>query len=496
MKKLISPIYCSFLLAFFLSATALSAQTLYTPQQLQEEFLLIKKAYTSLHPGLYRYMTEAEAEAAFLKLKARLQQPRTRSELYKIYSEFLAGFRCGHTYCNFWNQPEEVKKEVFFQSDKLPFTFRLVDQRMIVLENVSGVNLLDRGAEITHIDGVAVPVVIDSLVKYVKGDGFKNHKRISDLQVFGTEEYAWFDIFYPLIFTPEDSVQLDGQNILSGEKFQVKIALTSAEARGKALQTIYGKKQLRADDLWKFEISDKSTAYLQMGDFTTWTMKMDWKKFLKDAFGQMKKEAIPNLIIDIRDNEGGADEVLLELSKYILKKKVVIPCEDDQLRYQKVTEDVRPYVSTWDNSIFDLSQRLVASDKGYFTWKKKNCKEVYPASPEAYQGQIYLLVNAANSSATFFLARNVKENKLGILVGEETGGNLNGITGGMMFFMTMPHSRIEMDIPLITNFPDQPKTDGGIIPDIPVRTNPADIVNGTDTCLEVVKSLIAKQLSE
>ncbi|MDX2250334.1 MAG: S41 family peptidase [Bacteroidia bacterium] len=500
MKTLISLFFhrsCLFLWAGFLSFTPLRSQTVLSPQQLHEEFQLIQKAYTSLHPGLYRYLTEAEVSAHFVKLQKQLEQPRDRKELFKIYSEFLAGFRCGHTYCNFWNQSEDFKAEVFFQPDKLPFTFRLIEKRMIVAENVSGEKLLHPGAEIQSLNQIPIAEIIDSLVKYVKGDGFKNHKRISDLQVSGIGDYEAFDIFYPLVFPVKDSVVVEGKNLLSGEKFRLKVRLLSPEERLKTLETLYGKKKLTTDEQWKFEVLDKNTGYLQLGSFTTWSMTMDWKKFLQDSFNQLKQQKIPSLIIDIRDNEGGADEVLLALSKYILKTPAKVPCEKDLLSYAVVPSDLRPYLSTWDESIFDMSGKVVPAERGYFTWRKKYpCGQTYPASKVAYQGNIYLLINAGNSSATFFLARIAKENRLATLVGEETGGSLNGITGGMMFFLKLPHSQIEMDIPLIAGFPEKNMPDGGVTPDILITPDPLDIARGKDTCLEAVKNMIAKQFSE
>ncbi|MEZ4824776.1 MAG: S41 family peptidase [Bacteroidia bacterium] len=498
MKKfLFSPILISFLFCGLLCFYTAKAQVRYPVEQQLEEYHLIQKAYTSLHPGLYRYLSDSEVENNFQWLKQQLSTPRTQRELYVVYSRFLAQFRCGHTYCNFWNQPEAVKQEVFWRKDKLPFTFRLVENRMIITENVSGDPALDSGAEITHINGFPVPAILDSLAVYVKGDGFRNHKRISDLQVSGVAEYEAFDIYFPLLFEVGDSVDVTIRNLFAGETLTHRVALVSVEARRAALLRLFGKKQIQADDLWRFEKLNKESAYMQLGDFTTWTMKLDWRQFLNNSFEQLEKENIPNLIVDIRGNEGGADEVLFELAKYILKTKATTPCEKDLLRYNTVPQDLRPYLSTWDNSIFDLSKRLKPTENGYFTWKKKYpCGKTYPASRKAYQGKIYFLIDAANSSATFLLARVIKENNLGTLVGEETGGNMNGITGGMMFFMTLPHSQIEMDIPLIGSFAVEEMPDGGIVPDLMVKPDPLDIIRGKDSCLEKVKSLIAKQISE
>jgi len=96
----------------------------------------------------------------------------------------------------------------------------------------------------------------------------------------------------------------------------------------------------------------------------------------------------------------------------------------------------------------------------------------------------------ANSSATFFLAQILKEQKVATLVGQESGGNLMGTNGGQLFFLTLPHSQIEMDIPLIGYYPADEQPDQGIMPDVYVEPSVEDVVNGGDMELEKVKKLI------
>ena len=64
----------------------------------------------------------------------------------------------------------------------------------------------------------------------------------------------------------------------------------------------------------------------------------------------------------------------------------------------------------------------------------------------AFAGRTWVLVGAGNSSATFELASTLKQNRLGTLVGEPTGGNQRGINGGAFFFRRLPNSGIELDI--------------------------------------------------
>jgi hypothetical protein len=81
------------------------------------------------------------------------------------------------------------------------------------------------------------------------------------------------------------------------------------------------------------------------------------------------------------------------------------------------------------------------------------------------RGKLYV-IDANNSSATFEFAQTVQQNKLGTLIGQPTGGNQRGINGGAFFFLLLPKTQIEMDLPLVGNFPSSPQPDPGLAPDI------------------------------
>ena len=468
------------------SIVYLPAQDLLTPKQLAEEYQLIKEAYQSLHPGLLRHISEADLEAHFAELRQHLSQPMNRRNLYLTYSKFLAKIRDGHTYCNYWNQPNKVKEEVFYGQNKLPFTFRLIGKRMIVDKNASDTPELALGTEILSINGVTVETIIDSLLLVVKADGKGLHKQLNDIQTINTAKYESFDIFYPLFFpTEQDLFLISGRNLQTGEWFQVETEGMTRAQRDEALMAKYGEPEVNPEDSWEFKIINSLTGYLKLGSFITWKMEMNWKKFLREAFSELEEKNIPELIIDIRDNEGGAGEALIELSNYILQKNITLPEYQDRLVYQKVPESLKPYLTTWENRFFDISKKVKPDGQGAYTWKvSSKGKTVYKTSSKAYKGQITLLVNAANSSLTFILARIMKEHQLATVIGQETGGNKKGITGGMLFFMTLPYSGIEMDIPLIADYPLQQMPDEGVIPDIVVEPSVEDFFRGIDTELE------------
>ncbi len=131
------------------------------------------------------------------------------------------------------------------------------------------------------------------------------------------------------------------------------------------------------------------------------------------------------------------------------------------------------------------------------------CKRGDEIAPRGrrYEGRVVVLIGAVNSSATFQFAQVVKESKLATLVGQTTGGNQRGINGSAFFFVTLPNSKIEVDLPLVANFigderptgekiPFQTIPDAGIDPDVLVKPSVEDIAAGVDSELKAARALL------
>lgn len=461
--------------------------------QLREEFDLIKHAYSTIHPGLFRYNSEAAMALNFKTLEDFLQQDRTLPELYLAYSRFLAKIKCGHTYCNFYNQPDEVKFPLFQQADRIPFTFMLPEHRMIVTHDLSESRQL-KGAEILSINDIPVSTILDSLILFVKADGGNDAKRLYDLQVTGLGSHEWFDVYFPLVFNikPNALLQIQARDLKTGAVFKTSVSTTTTLGRKAMLKERYPETQETAP--WQFFLIDEQTAFLKLTTFTTWNFTMDWKQFLENAARELKEKQIKNLIIDIRGNEGGADDALSYLAKLFVSAKIVKKGAHQWLRYEKIPDPLRPYLSTWDNSFFNLENKVVPTARGYFRLKSDRPEDaVLSSGKNAFPGQIYLITDSGNSSLTFLMAQLLKDNDAAILVGQNTGGNRKGINGGMIFFLNLPHSRIEMDIPVFGTFPLTGQPDEGIAPHILVKPSQDDILQGIDTELETIKKLIKQK---
>jgi C-terminal processing protease CtpA/Prc len=163
-----------------------------------------------------------------------------------------------------------------------------------------------------------------------------------------------------------------------------------------------------------------------------------------------------------------------------------------RVRYRKAPQDLLPFLETWDKSFRDWGESANNFRDGFYTLKKYDDDKdgsMIKAAARPFTGRTFVIVDASNSSATFEFAQTAQQNKLATLIGQPTGGNQRGINGGAFFFLRLPNSKIEIDLPLIGFFPSSERPDTGLQPDILVKPSVKDVANGIDTELAVVKKL-------
>jgi len=468
--------------------------------QLLADFEIVKTAYTTMHPGLYRYNTPAQVEQHLSQLKADLSKDLTIPEAYVAFSKFVGTIKCGHTYANFWNQPTIVKRAITYQADKVPFHFRLAEGRMMLTQSAFEHPMLKRGAEILAINGHAIQEILATLLPLQRTDGANNGQQIVNLQLFGVDKFEAFDMFFPILFPP-----INGEYRLEVADFTTKKTATiSVPAMSKKERVKLIKKQFPdviptvGPDLWQFKMLDETTALLTLHSFSIWNWDFDWKGYIENVFKELTTKKVPNLIIDIRLNGGGADMVGLELLKNISQQPVVFAARKEMSRFNQFPSSLKPYLNTWDNSFETKGiKKFKPIEKGYYAVGGKISKEKRQAAyKNNYQGKVFLLVSPFNSSATYYLAGTAQRLKAATLVGQETGGNQKGINGGLIYFLNLPNSHIELDIPVVGDFQLGEKPNSGYIPDVLVQPNVADIAKGIDTELEATLKLIAKKQNQ
>lgn len=483
-----------------------------TAPQLQADFAIFKKAYEALHPGLYRYNTPAQMARHFDTLQTQLGHEQNLSDAYLAFATFLAKIKCGHTYPNFFNQPAAVAEELFVSRPRLPFYFRWINHKMIVTRSLVPSAHLAPGTEVLSLNGVPVAKIRECLLSVSRADGSNDAKRESNLEVRGDSTYEAFDVYYPLLFP------------ITGTQFtaQLKSAPSTAPVtRTLPLMTQVQRLAIQSQDAahataafgdtpgWEFRfLDDARTAYLRMPTWALYNSKWDWRAYLDKVFAQIAAKKSENLVIDLRGNEGG-----LSIGNYVvgklIQKDLPLPSFQRWVRYRQVPDDLSPYLDTWDPSFKNWGNDIRSADNpsdSYFRLTRFDDGpggDVIKADAHPFTGRTFVIVGAANSSATFEFAQILQQNRLATLVGQPTGGNQRGINGGAFFFLRLPNSKIETDLPLVALFSpdvhpapnrllDSSQPDAGLTPDILVTPRLEDIRMGADTELNTIQHLLQK----
>jgi hypothetical protein len=457
------------------------------------DIALLRQAYTAMHPGLLRYNSTAEIDARFDRLQRDFDKPGASgagdlASRYLVLSRFLATIRCGHTYANFYNQSDALQKALFSGQDRLPFTFHWIGERMVVTCDPGGLGLA-RGTEVLAVEGRPAPQVLAGLMTLARADGSNDAERRRLMSVEGFARYESFDVFYPLMFGGRDRYRLrlrtpDGRE---QDRTLEAIDLKTRRAQAKPFAAAADAAVWTLD--WRGE-----TAVLTMPTWGLYDSKWDWKAWLAARFEEIDRRGASRLIIDVRGNEGG-----LDCGDAVIARLIDAPLPPEQtlrlVRYRRAPDPLWPYLDTWDPSFKDWGEAAKPYDDRFFRLDQKEddgrvVGEIRPEGPR-FHGKVAVLIGAQNSSATFQFADRIRKNRLGVLIGEETGGNRRGINGGAFFFLRLPESGLEADLPVIGAFPTTPQPDAGLLPDISAPLTAEAIAAGRDPAMEAALKMLA-----
>jgi hypothetical protein len=470
-------------------ARALTADTRLAAARLREDAALLRRAFEALHPGLYRDNTPAEIDAAFAQLNKTFARDRTLAEAYLAFTQFTAQLRCGHTWPNFLNQPRSVR-EALFNAPRLPFEFKWIADRtaprMIVTRSDDA--RLKPGAEVLALNDVLSVTVLERLLRLARADGGNDAARLRLLERSDADRHSAFDLYYALLFpwSRWDAPQAARISLVvrgPGGGAPMHLELDAAPPRPQP--------PMRDADapLWDMQLDADGIALMRMPTWSVYDSRWDWKAWLAQAFAQLAERGVRDLVVDLRGNEGGL-AVGDELLRHVVSEPLPVAAPLRLVRYRSVPEELRPVLDTWDAAFFDWGDAAQPYDERYFALKAgDDAGAITPAAPH-FEGRLWVLVDAANRSATFQFAQRVQRNALGTLVGEPTGGNQRGINGGAFFFLRLPNSRIEIDLPLIATFAPPGAPDAGIVPDVLAPLTVDDIAQGRDAAMEAVRQRI------
>lgn len=465
--------------AMALGAAAIPASTWATPPDL-DDVSIVRQAL-DLHPGLYRYQSPRQFAQRFAQFARDWQTGRDRAARFLTLSRLTAQVRCGHTQCNPFNQTDEVVTDLFDRPTRLPFAFRWIGNTMVVISDSGAATGIVRGSMVERLNGRAPAQMLAALLPYARADGSNDAKRRIQMEMRGDDQFETFDIFQGLLFPP--GVQghaLSWREPGGARRSAILPAITYA-----ARKSLHPSEPPGDQPLWDWHIDQAGIATLTMPTWVTYDGSWDWQAWLGDRLASLGRAK--GLIIDIRRNEGGTD-CGTPLLQHLISRTAQPLRYRNRVRFREAPAQLISYLKTWDPSFRTLGKAAIDVGGGFYQLPgDEDESEIAPLAPQV-KVPVAVLMGPINSSATFSFVRRVRETGAARLFGGPSGGNLRGINGGAMFFVRLPQSGLEFDLPLKGYFPEVAQPDAPVLPHVRIETSVADIAAGRDPVMAAARS--------
>lgn len=475
----------------------LSNRTL-QPAEMQADFRYLRRLLEETHPGLYRYTPKGIMQARLDSVAATLAKPLPFYDFYRSVDALMADIRCAHSYAL---PQKDWEKQFVSHWPTLPLFMLPIQNRSYVLFNGTADETIKPGFELLRINGQSMEHIRQTLYRYQWADGYIQSSKDAALKG------QLFTLFYHWFVARPDTFHLTFRR-LDGDTVRVDVAAKPNAAFVKAFTKNPVNRQMLAwynrkkpTHPWRLSFPEDlaQTAYLRFDSFggagmtTSASAAARFREFMDASLLAIKQKQVLNLVVDVRNNPGGWDIQGVELFTYLMKSGTPVRY---YARQHSVT-DSSSFIQFSDLSETDrrtIKQEMVPEPDGTFTAKAND--SLLPAKPNRFRGRVYILMNSQSASATAEFLAVAHANRIGLFVGEESGGAYEGGNGGSFIHLELPHSKIYVSTPLLyyDNAVGKPAQKGrGTLPDytIPVPLN--DILTHTDSQLEFVKKLIREQ---
>ena len=454
----------TFLLALFVFLNASFGQAtnqqefVFSTDELKADVKYLKTKLENNHPGLYLYTSKPVMDKVFDSLENSITQPLTGVEFYKHITIISSIIKDGHTILL---PAEAITNSGDNSSNFLPYHFVILNNRLYPDMVYTSDNSIPAGAEITSINNVEAAEIIQQLSERQVRDGNNLTYPTWILSNYFRQYYS-FILGNPASYSI--SYKVNGQANTASIKALPKDSIYFYRQKNYPNKTFLN---LPNEGLKLSIENNNKYAVLTIKDFHNDVLKKEYKqnfkKVIAACFEQINKSKTENLVVDLRNNQGGDIENGVYLLSYLLDKPFSVVQEYNCVENNEVRHCHGP----------SLGQ--------------------HPPKSNNFKGKLYVLINGGSFSNSGIVSSCLQTNNRATFIGQETGGNPNVITG-FIKEIKLPNTKIQVQVPtkqfVITG---KANNNGrGVMPDHVVIPELADILEGKDTELNYTIDLISK----
>ena len=449
------------------AAEKVLAGSKYTTRQLIEDIDYLHETLTEVHPGLDWYTAKNTLDENFHLIKGKLAKTNTEADFFRLLSPLIEQIHCGHTEL----YPSLATQEYNALYTKLfPLDLWFSDDSAIVTNEYEGIA---RGTNVVSINGYELPDVLKRIRPNIPSDGYN-------------QTYKSFRLRneFPILFA---------RYIQTADTFDLKIKDANQQIRtlriaGRAVgaKTIMNHQATaRVDD-------SLHTLFLTIPSFST---DQDFPAFLEEAFRRTTDQRIKNLVIDLRNNQGGRDDYGALLYAYLADKSFnyytrISVASRDSAQLNRLSVGDLPLLTILPDYLAHIQKK----DELYTYTAHVNLATQQPKQ-NGFKGQVYVLINGGTFSSAAEFAAVARTNKRAIFIGQEAGGGYYGNCSLATPLLTLPNSKIRLAIPLAKYelaVAHDAQVGHGVVPDHMTIYTIGDILSNRDKDLELCFDLIKK----
>jgi hypothetical protein len=487
------------ILSFLALTTVLNVKgqsSLLTVNQQNEDFTIFKGGLKEGHSGLYYFISEAAFDNKCDSIQKTFKEGATIEDYYLKLRFLSFSLRHGHTGISMGKNGNTNYKMAVLDSAKLylPYEFLIINKQLIIKEDCSKEQLIPKYAIVKSINNVSSKELIKNMLPYMPADGINQ-----TYKYYSLSNYFYFHYLFNLFYSDKKGVKLEIEN--TKKHFYIELL------KPKSIDSNYFVKNNKSISLYEKQLEYKSdlpnqTAYLRVSSFYKGLIEnfgQKYETFLDSTFTDLKLKKIQNLILDLRNNEGGGDGYDFLLLSYLINQtiqpdKVTVPGRKfDYLKFATgLSDDFKAFVEN-PNAFLQNDTTLFLKDE--FTGQI-----ILPVQKTCFEGRIVVLTNGGTFSASTNVLKRLynyrKINKRYIsFVGEENGGDIYSNTecAGQGYGIMLPNSSVTVYVPLLCFGElkmDYPKKR---LPDHEVFDTISDLKNNKDSVLNFALMLCTQK---
>ena len=437
----------------------------FAPEALRADFDQMYRGLKAAHFDLYAFTPRAELDRRYAQVRGTIDRPMTKLEAKIVFELFAAEVRMGHTRIDSptaeWNSYRKSGGRGF------PLSIRIVDGRVYVAGNLSGLDGIEAGDELVRLNGQSLPSWLERTEKHVSAEtSYMAHS----LMEYDFAIYLWvelgavdaFDIVTRRGALPARSSHLPAR---SSEEMEAARRLQPA---GLDLE----------NPLREAKLLEGGVAYLRPGPFYNAEAKTgaeEWDvssfgQFIDRAFDEFLEAKASRLIIDLRGNPGG-DNLFSDVMvswfatkpfRFASQFKIKVSEESVAANAARIANDAEA-AGPISRQFAELYARSRIGEVVDFA-----IPEAAPRTGKRFEGRVFVLIDRQSYSNAVAVAALVQDYRFGLIVGEATSDMAT--TYGAMEQFALDHTGLRVGYPKARLVrPNGDLRSRGVTPDIAIR---------------------------